>query len=83
MSTGKEVADTLQAAFDYLRGETPKSKLTPMGEALIAVMRPSLDKAKERWERKSAINKRNGIKGAQIRWQAARMQPQRSIAADV
>lgn len=72
METGAEVADFLEAAFEYHQKGTFTHKVSKMGQATLEAIRPVLDKAKERWMRKSAVNKRNGLKGADARWHRGR-----------
>lgn len=80
MSTGEEVADFFQAVFKYMNEKAEPQNLSDLGQMAFGFVRPFLDESVEKWNRKSAVNKRNGLKGAKIRWDAERARKDEILA---
>ena len=72
MATGTEVAEFLDAMFRYIQEREEPHGLTDLGQMSFEFIRPFLDESIDRWNRKAAINQRNGRKGALARWDAER-----------
>lgn len=82
MATGTEVADFFDAMFKYVNERVGPQGLNDLGQMAFGFIQPFLDDSLERWNRKAAINQRNGRKGAQMRWDAVRAHKREILDSD-
>lgn len=87
MSSPDAIVKFFEALFTYQRTQIPPTNLEPMGMMAFDVIRPFLDEAAERYQRRCEVNRRNGKKGALVKklnkiadgeadWESIASQPQ-------